>query len=676
MTLFESLQRDFCPTLDSSLIAALLVEIESDNDGNAVTPTKDQIDSLRSTLNELSLQADEAQQSEFSDVQFTSQFDETISSWTTPDAGPSRSSGSSESSLQSFNTPLGYLQATFPDVPTSQLKKTLLDAQKDDKDMWHIVEDLLSEELIREKVERGLDALDDEECYDFDENAVEWETVERKVHVTPSKKKNQPRPKKIAVSDVRQQHHIHNQRHQRNGSVSTPVSPGPSADPWMQVTSLSSHLSSLLPPHPPSTFSSFFHSPKHTTSYDALRACLASLCKSTDDDTHASVLFNLLDIILPEYGDCDAELLSRVTSDAQLAVAVTDGDGDAALDIFSVLRDLDSDASLGLTHLPAPQPSSFNPKQNGTSVWKPLAHPSDIRPPPEKHREKPPPPPNTPNKPSPYQWQAVPQRTKVPRGPHPLAHHIPAYSRDVNGMKTNRYSRSRSYPYSGSLSGDAGFRQRMSMAMAKRDQALKDATRMWQKGNAKNRGGEVAVYYAERAKELEQVAREEMLSVAREIVLSKRRTHGNQDTIDLHGTTVSEAIVIVKEILNDRASTISQGRSSVLFVHVSLLAQLLPLLALLPLFDFVTALRHFAQNSTSTSAPSFFYLIPRLRALSQRPPTCLEFEAKPMKIITGRGAHSAGQVSVLKPAVRKALEEDGWVVGTWDAGLVVRSRRT
>jgi hypothetical protein len=50
--------------------------------------------------------------------------------------------------------------------------------------------------------------------------------------------------------------------------------------------------------------------------------------------------------------------------------------------------------------------------------------------------------------------------------------------------------------------------------------------------------------------------------------------------------------------------------------------------------------------------------------------------AKPLKIITGRGTHSVGHVSVLKPALRKALVEDGWNITSWDGGLVVRGKKT
>lgn len=50
--------------------------------------------------------------------------------------------------------------------------------------------------------------------------------------------------------------------------------------------------------------------------------------------------------------------------------------------------------------------------------------------------------------------------------------------------------------------------------------------------------------------------------------------------------------------------------------------------------------------------------------------------AKPLKIITGRGKHSANGVGVLGPAVKNALVEDGWNVDKWSAGLVVRGRRS
>ena len=55
--------------------------------------------------------------------------------------------------------------------------------------------------------------------------------------------------------------------------------------------------------------------------------------------------------------------------------------------------------------------------------------------------------------------------------------------------------------------------------------------------------------------------------------------------------------------------------------------------------------------------------------------TCSPFRpAKPLRIITGRGTHSANGVGVLGPAVKSALEEDGWNVRKYDGGLVVSGR--
>jgi len=84
-----------------------------------------------------------------------------------------------------------------------------------------------------------------------------------------------------------------------------------------------------------------------------------------------------------------------------------------------------------------------------------------------------------------------------------------------------------------------------------------------------------------------------------------RLSSHNHDTIDLHGTRVAEAVVIVKEILQ--------------------------------------------RDGCSPS--------------------------KPLKIVTGRGTHSANRVGVLKPAVKTALLEDGWDVGQWDGGLTVKGKR-
>jgi len=139
--------------------------------------------------------------------------------------------------------------------------------------------------------------------------------------------------------------------------------------------------------------------------------------------------------------------------------------------------------------------------------------------------------------------------------------------------------------------------------MKERNELLRQAAGAWKSGNKKKRGGEIAAYYAERAKDVQEIARKEQLERARDMVEAKRAA--NRDTIDLHGTSVSEAIVIVKDILQQDGSS----------------------------------------------------------------PT------KPLTIITGRGIHSVNGVGVLRPAVRIALEEDGWYIGAWDGGLFVKGKK-
>lgn len=136
--------------------------------------------------------------------------------------------------------------------------------------------------------------------------------------------------------------------------------------------------------------------------------------------------------------------------------------------------------------------------------------------------------------------------------------------------------------------------------------------------------------------------------------------------MDLHGTTVAEAIVIVKEILKDDAATISQGRLFPLYFESISLRILCFIFVLFYLGSPVTGPVFCPTPAIACVFFCFGY-------------SCLELpsgrKAKPLKIITGRGKHSVNQVGVLKPAVKKALVEDGWVVGSWDGGLVVSHRR-
>jgi len=102
-----------------------------------------------------------------------------------------------------------------------------------------------------------------------------------------------------------------------------------------------------------------------------------------------------------------------------------------------------------------------------------------------------------------------------------------------------------------------------------------------------------------------------------------RKTVNGCTSIDLHGATFREASRIVEEIIYDTPPTNGEGSS-------------FPLLRCqLSLFQSVV---------------------------------------KPLKIITGRGTHSANRGGVLKPALKNRLTELNWDVTLFDGGLVVRGR--
>ena len=401
------------------------------------------------------------------------------------------------SSVHSFSSPLGFLQAALPEISTAKLTQALKDAENGGVEMWDIIANILTEESIREMEERGLEGLDDEGSYSPkipDNN--EWEKVERKRKhpVKPAKRK--AKAQKLALSDIRQQHLTRNAGLNTKHPPKHPPPPGSAIDPWTQISSLSEHVATLLQ-HPSSTFQSFFHSPKYATSYDALRAALMSICNNplSNSSTHTAVLFNLLDIIMPEYEESDDVHRSRIISDVELAVEVTHGKGDEALDLVTLLRELDSNGDMGVYHVQPSQEWNPNKAMDFSSKRRLPSGPPAVAPPPTS-RTKPKNPPATHlSKTSPFQWQTVAQRRPAAHGPHPLVFHIPAYSRDVNGNKINHGSNSKG----GSLNKNTNeFRRRMGENMRKRNEALLEASRMWQKGNSKTRGGEIAFYFAER----------------------------------------------------------------------------------------------------------------------------------------------------------------------------------
>ena len=488
-----------------------MVDINHDITGKAVIPTRKQIAELRTTLKELALQAEVCSElSERSDVNPTSsRRDETTSSWTSPvsiDAddpnqgsaasrsGQRRSSAGS-SSPSSFT--LKFLQKALPDIPTAKLKDALDAHDGDDLDLWDVIATILSQESIRELEERGLDAFEEEERDTSPFSAdLSWEIVKRKkpppetVKQLPTKNKtsSKSKPKKLVLSDVRQQHHAQkNQQYQGSTHRNRSNSSAPQTDPWTQLSSLANQLSTLLPPTPASYFSSHFHSPAHATSYEAAQAALMSLCQSDTSGNEAEeatvVLINLLDIVMPENEDLNFDQRARIISDTELAITVTEGRTNDALELTYLLRDLDT-LGIGVNHLPLP-PSPSSP----TSPTRPVNFPGPkMRPLSQGSTERgtkfpSPSPPSSTLGPSRVQasgdrWQSVPSCRK---GKRRGSHSLRQLAHSIDDKHDADY-----------------FTLRMRQAMARRNQALMTAAIMYRKGNRMNRCGDVAMYYAEK----------------------------------------------------------------------------------------------------------------------------------------------------------------------------------
>ncbi|KAH7885770.1 hypothetical protein F5I97DRAFT_1875240 [Phlebopus sp. FC_14] len=629
-SLYDTLQAEFCPPLDTSLLAALVADLEPVGSGDSRAPPPQLVDTLRATLKELAKQATAQYENdlceELESIHFSSQCPTTTDdSCSNPDFY-----GDSDYKLtcKSFSSPLGFLQAALPHISLSKLKRALSEADTSDAsdvDMEAVLESLLTDEYVRELEERGLDGLDGDGVADPQTGESIWHRVDTKRKAGPTKatKKKHTRGKTIALVDIRQRQHIPSP----SKNTSTPA-----PDPWTQLSSLSEHLATLLPPHPASFFQSHFHSPKYSSPANALRAALSSINKDSSPSAHTSVLFAVLDIIRdsPTYASLDAEQRSTLYSDVQLALGATKGRGDDTIDIIWLLLELELDLesgslAMGVYHFPQ-SPTSPNPS---SALWSHVVSPTSpqasnrtikgrmdlpLGPPPTQ------PPPTskrklsssspTSQKPSPFEWQFIAPRKTPSNGVHPLALHIPAYNN--NRPVGNGKVRGAGNGFGKGGKGDVGelprpdLKRRMAESLRKRDELLKEASKAWERGNSKTRGGEVAMYFADRAREFQELARREALNEARIMVESKRSMAPDRSTVDLHGTCKSEAIAIIKEILE------KEGCSP----------------------------------------------------------------AKPLKIITGRGTHSAGGIGVLKPAVRNALLQDGWNVGVWDGGLVVRGRNS
>lgn len=484
-TIFIS-KAEFSPPLDTSLIAAIVADYVTES--SFETSSDEQLQTLRATLQMLAAQAEQDEEYALSD-KFSNLH---ISPQSTADDcstdymfTESTTSTSDTSEASSFISALAFLQAIFPQLSADKLLKTLNKVGDiEDVDMENVVEELLTGEYVRELEELGVDGVD-AEVQDDDEP---WKTAEGKPRVKSKQgKKANKRGITIPIVDIRQRNHAHAQ-------------PGPSRlpppDPWAQLSSVASYLQTLIPSHQSTFFLSHFHSPDYANPGDALRAALFSISRastSTEESEYA-LLSSVLDLLQEDemYKTRNAEQRDRLERDAILALRATQAQPDLASDILRLLLELDTDnLAWGVYHAPVPVQTKNN--YSPRPVKLPKGPPSIPQPP---LRWKSTIPSNDMNS-----WMTVPisRRTNVP---DTLANSIPAYN------ASNTIRRARANGKMGELLaskkmeqlGDRseGHRRRMVELMAQQRDAMREASRAWQKGNSKSRGGEVALFYADR----------------------------------------------------------------------------------------------------------------------------------------------------------------------------------
>lgn len=527
-------QAEFSPPLDSSLIAAIIADYDIS------TSSADELQALREVLSQLAAQAEKelvdedilseqfsnAHMSSYSITDDTTSSHDVFSPRISPQSSHTAASSTSDASSQhSFSSPLGFLQAAFPHVPTAKLRSALSNADDAESvDMESVVEGILSSEFVRELEERGLDGLDDAEAQEEAWMTADGPGKRKKTGPSPMKvaKKGKKRAPTFTFGDVRQ-------KQLEWSSSSTPRTAAP--DPWTQLSSVASYLSTLLPTHPASYFLSAFHSPEYSSPAKALRAVLHDMISSSSSETdlrsaNTDMLFTMFDVLRasPEYPELNAEERDQMMEDGQLALQAAHGQPDCAIDIIWLLRELERDSTSGefgwgVYHYPAPVRPPPVPNVGTTVRNKLPTGPPPVAPPPRgrtaisQSRKC-----DLTPSPSPNAWKTIPQRQTT--GPHPLSASIPAYRRKERGAGNGLGKGGKGDV--GEVGARSDHSSRIHELAVRRREMLREAGRAWQKGSAKTRGGEVAFYYAERARDLQQQAREEQLDAAREMVQAKR----------------------------------------------------------------------------------------------------------------------------------------------------------
>ncbi|KAH8996114.1 hypothetical protein EDB86DRAFT_2919604 [Lactarius hatsudake] len=530
-------QTEFHP-LDSSLIAAFLSEFHTE------LPTRRQLRGLRQTLTKLAVAArDEDDEQSISEALSGSHIDGssfssstledhsgTLLTPTTDSTSPLASPRSTSSSATSFSSPLGFLRTAFPGVPSARLESVIADTTckdgwAEDVDIERAVQLLLTQEYLRALEEGGLDALEDDPS---PMHSPEWLTVRAKG------KKKKAKTRTYTINNVRQQQHISERVHRRSPHCDVPRRP-PDVDIWTAVSSISAQLSSLLPPHPESFFKSFFHSPESKSPAAALRRALTTITNADDTDApppDTTVLLSLQDILrsTPEYNEQGPEERERILSDARLCLhAVQSRHGDA-LDLVWLLHSLDSGETAEVR-------LHSQECQDGHSVESSASRPFEATYAESFSGHLPGCPSSQPD-----EWNVVPRKKPLSTA-NSHAGFIPAHN-DISKMRTYQIG-------SESHNGSEKLKQRLKYLEERLTETHVSAARAWKGANSKNRGKEVALYHVDEARKLREEVKSAALDIARARVGATKKTDASLTTIDLHYTTISQAVILAKEFLEE-----------------------------------------------------------------------------------------------------------------------------
>jgi hypothetical protein len=388
-------------------------------------------------------------------------------------AGPGSWPSSQDSPIDTLraeedSSPFRFLRAAMPHVADHIIFQALENygygegagGAGGEVEMERVVEDILTTVYLQEVEERGVGS---EEC----QAAAKQDRSKRSVYRRSRKDNN---------------------KRYLSFSMTTPQPPSPSPIPntWARQASIADHLSTLLPPHPPQFFLSYFHSPRWRSTYDALVACLKVVSSQRNEKppSTSSPSASVAQMTTDDACLIISELITPVPPDMMmLAVRATQQRIDDALSLIEVLRDLHLDSQESVTAGPcklvsAPRAAtqdspkrklelSYGPTRADASNARSLV-PSSSRLLDRPHRS------SDPSESTSNQWQSTPIRN------HPC---ISPSSSSHGRSSPSPETRSREY-------------------LQRRDELLREAVRAWKAGgkNGRNFGAEVAAVYAQRVR--------------------------------------------------------------------------------------------------------------------------------------------------------------------------------